>query len=121
LNRAKCNTDIRVTYPLTVNVGYGMDSSVRTKEGGTLRSEGHYEQGVETGIWSDYLEDGKLAARGEYVQGKSMMTGDFSISMEMKSVVRSISTEKILASTLVKSIRFAHPTGKSLGPSPAFF
>lgn len=44
---------------------------------GQLKSEGLYEHGFETGVWSDYHENRQLAARGEYVRGKQQGVWQF--------------------------------------------
>lgn len=39
-------------------------------ENGALASEGHYDSGLEVGVWRDFYENGQLASEGTYVSGK---------------------------------------------------
>jgi antitoxin component YwqK of YwqJK toxin-antitoxin module len=39
-------------------------------ENGQISAEGHYEDGLETGVWSTYHDNGQPASRGRYQAGR---------------------------------------------------
>ncbi|GAA5172827.1 hypothetical protein [Viridibacterium curvum] len=39
-------------------------------ENGVVSSEGHYDDGLEVGVWKSFHENGKVASEGSYRQGK---------------------------------------------------
>ena len=39
-------------------------------QNGQVQSEGHYEEGLEHGVWKDFFPNGKVAAEGQYNLGK---------------------------------------------------
>jgi antitoxin component YwqK of YwqJK toxin-antitoxin module len=45
---------------------------VAYSEDGAVRSEGHYEHGLEHGEWKDFHPNGQIAAHGRYERGKEV-------------------------------------------------